>query len=595
MRNKRLLLLLPLIVVASCQPGGQTSHTSSSSSTPVSTGASSSSSSSSSTPDPDLPPVGEDELGGGQYDDEAEVDMTDVSALKTLLEGFKDLRTYTYATTYNIDGATSQVVDHYGEHYFYEENLTDPAASFGLAEEADGADKNVFRFYVDEDQEGLDRYRASLYEYVDYTGDEPEPMTDLYGVFGIAGLNNISDTTLDELTGIKLSETEYLITSSSTYTIFQFMTQMGSSIASLMTECRLTITDPYTNSFRVTIGLGDRGSIVSDFTPLMETEYDDLDQALEDGTIQGVPYYQDIVTLYEGMLNQDNYTIHPTVTNQGGTFSTFDAQLTENYFLIDYTDTYNQQGYTDFGYMFVPAGVEIQLETRQADGTYAPSEVTSVPYSACYDFDFVDGQPHFISRLGPNETDTVKFVQVDTKEELMALPEEQRHEGWLYIVTAENVAYQWTVIDAVNDTYGFTPYTDWYDDVSDFYITNSATFYTSAATIGHIARFYMEKDPKAADTYYTTDASVLSTLGYGLFGFGFVPGDSWVSDVTRGETIIHRGADQAIDGCDIRLYANNPEDPANQVQMNMAISQIGTTSVSALDETFAALTDTEAR
>ena len=29
--------------------------------------------------------------------------------------------------------------------------------------------------------------------------------------------------------------------------------------------------------------------------------------------------------------------------------------------------------------------------------------------------------------------------------------------------------------------------------------------------------------------------------------------------------------------------------------MNMAISQIGTTSVSALDETFAALTDTEAR
>ena len=72
--------------------------------------------------------VGEDELGGGQVDNETGTSNTDVSDLKVYLQELSQFRNYTYTTEYNyIDSNgvshSQTVVDYYGDHFFYEDNL----------------------------------------------------------------------------------------------------------------------------------------------------------------------------------------------------------------------------------------------------------------------------------------------------------------------------------------------------------------------------------------------------------------------------------------------------------------------------------------
>lgn len=600
MKSRNLLLLLPALLLASCDGAVSSSNTQQSIDSQDQTHESNSSDSSAgSDTDGEQEIIGEDELGGGQYDDEVNQDSNDISGLVMVLDDARQVRNYTYETTYELNGSTSKVIDYYGNHYFYEKDLTNPENSFGLAEESTASTPgNIFRFYVDDTKEGLARYTPSLYYYDALSASQdPAPLTDLFGAFGITGIHNLTDSTMDELTGVKISDAEYLITSTSTYSVFQFMTQMGSSIASIMTECRLEVLDFDALQLKITIGLGETGTITSVFTPTAEPTYGDLDTALEDGKIKGVESYADVIDFYENKLNKNNYTINYDITennrvNQGS----FTAKLTQNYYLIDFADEYNAMGYDDFGYMFLPANTQVQLETENADGTFTAGEVVSHPYSGCYEFTYKAGQVHFVNFLGPNETDTVKFVEVQNKEDLEALPADQKKEGWLYIVLSENNAYQYTIIDGTGSEpiYGFTLYTEWYDGVSDFYINDAgATFYTSAATVGHIARYYLEKDETKENTYYTTDSSLLSVLSSGLFGWGFFDGTSWYDYVQKTETVINKDAEGNIASGDIHLYVLN-NSRTDLIDADMHITAIGTTEIPALAETYRSLTALEA-
>lgn len=523
-----------------------------------------------------LPPS--ESIGGGQVDTGSDYDQTDISALRESIVRLSTTRKYRYATEYRCLGIESDVVDYYGEHYFYEDNLTDPDASFGLAEEASGDAHPVFRFYVKGEQ-----CLPSLYQYTTLSGDLA-PMEEVFGPFGVAGLHNFYQEALDELTGIAVDDDEFLITSSSTYTIFQYMTQIGSGIASIMAECRYRIVNPSTNEVEITIGLGDEGYIKSTLTPMSELPFDYIDQGLKDGSLSGIAYYPEVAEAFEVDLAADNYSFSFQIEEEG-TISpgTFVAKLCQGYFLVDYLDQYNDE-YSDFGFALFPSNVAVPLEDIGEDGEYVPLSNSSLPYSACYDFDLdSDGKVHFRSLIGPNQTDDLKFIEVPTKADLENLSPDKLGEQYLYIVKDENYAYQYRQLSGSSEEYGFVAYSQWYDTVGDFYIDNSsATFYASSSMIGSLARYYLEKEEDGV--YFTTDSSFVSQLAASLFGWGYIPGTSWRSYAEKAIVEIKE------EGIDISLEVPRPNGAGTTV-LKMMIEDIGTTEIPAVAEEYARLTE----
>lgn len=356
------------------------------------------------------------------------------------------------------------------------------------------------------------------------------------------------------------------------------MTQVGSSIADSMSEIRLDILDRNTNSIQVTISLGDSGNITSVLTPLETSEFDDLDAALETGEIKGYAYHEEVVTLFEDNLNHNNYTITPILDGQKGSFT---AYLANDYFLVDFADNYNESGYTDFGYMYLPSNAEVTLESIDENGNYVEGETVSVHYSACYEFDYVDGEVHFLNLVGPNETDDMKIFEVETYEDLAAIPEENLSEGYFYIVADENYAYVYTIIDGTTGEYGFSKYSEWFKAVGDFYISNSATFYTSSAAIGSLARYYMEKDKDG--NFYTTDSTFVYQMASTLFGWGFIDGTSWISYCEKAYAS-YQEAEGAITSARLGLSVRLPNGSGN-IEAVMDITDIGSTKIDPIEET----------
>lgn len=511
-------------------------------------------------------PEPSESIPGGHVDTGSDYDEADLSPLIDSIEKLATTRKYSYAIEYRCLGIESDVVDYYGDHYFYEDNLTDPDASFGLAEEASDGELNVFRFYVENSQ-----CVPSLYHYTTLSGDLA-PLTEVFGPFGVAGLHNFYQEALEELSGIAVGVNEFLITSSSTYQIFQYMTQIGSGISSIMTACRYRIVNPATNEVEITIELGDQGYIRSELTPLSSSPYDYIDAGLTDGSLKGIAYHQEVVQTFETDLAQDNYSFTFQIEEEETIYpGTFEGKLCQNYFLIDYSDQYNAQGYTDFGFAYFPDNVTIPLES-QSNGVYAELSSSTLAYSACYDFELDrEGNVHFLSLIGPNETDELKFVQVATKADLDNLPADQLSEGYLYIVEDENYAYQYQIVDAATEEYGFTPYSEWYDTVGDFYLDNaSATFYCSSAILTHLARYYLEKESDGV--YFTTDSSFVSLLASSLFGWGFIAGTSWQSYAEKAVVEIKE------QGVDISLEVPRPNGAGTTV-LKMMINDIGTTAI----------------
>ncbi len=572
------LLSLSVFSLISCtgiEDSSTSSNIDSTSSITSSSQVEDSSSSTSSDEEEIINSVTEDEFGGGQYDDyEGEDD--DITPLIETITALRSVTKYTYETTYSISGVTEKVIDHYGEHYFYEENLSDPSQSFGYAEEAyTTSSRNVLKFYVN-DGDDISRYEPSIYLYEGTSSGNPVAMQEVFGATGVAGLHNIYDAAMEELTAIRVTEVSYLLTSSSLYTVFQFMTQLGSSIADSMTQIKLDILDRNTNKIQVTISLGDTGDITSILTPVETSEFDDLDEALESGEIKGYAYHDEVVTLFEENLNLNNYTIHPSLDGIDGSFT---AYLANDYFLIDFADEYNQSGYLDFGYAYLPSGTEVTLETTDENGNYVESETISVHYSACYEFDYVDGEVHFLNLVGPNETDDMKIFEVENYDDLYEISEENLNEDYLYVVVEENYAYVYGIIDGSTNEYGFTSYSEWFDTVGDFYISNSSTFYTSSAAIGSLARFYMEKE--SDNEFYSTDSSFVYQMANSLFGWGFIDGTSWLSYCEKAYASFEED-EGVISSAKLGLSIRLPNGSRN-IEACMDITDIGTTRVTNIE------------
>lgn len=531
--------------------------------------------------------VGPDENGGGQVDTDGGTENNDIETLKEVLNELKSVRNYTYETTYNLSGYQEQVIDYYGEHHFYEENIAYPEYSFGMAEEAyEGGDKSIFYYYVEE-KDGEMIVNPSLYEYSNLNvGSDIKPLTELYGSFGIAGLHNIYSDAMDELSGIKLANNKYQITSSSMYQIFQYMTQMGTSISSSMTSCIVEILDAEKNIIRVTISLGETGDIVSTLTPNNNTKYAFMDEKLTSGEIKGVAYYEDVVDLFENKLNKNNYTIsqinYKTATSTD--VSTLSVKLTQNYFLIDYNEESEALGYQDWGMMLLPSGTEVTVHDFDTN----EDTVHKNNYTTCYAYKIVDGEVVFYRVVGPNETEDLKFVEVETYDDLAKLSSDQLGDEYVYIVKDENYTYVYSIIDGVTGEMGFKKYNPWYSSVGDFFIDGaSASFYTSSTIIGNVARYYFEKNVNKENTYYTTDTSVLSMLGSGLFGWGVFSDSTWINYIFNSTLTVNKDENQEIIGANLALDVATA---SGDNQVSMDFTNIGTTEIPVLKDVYDNLT-----
>ena len=535
--------------------------------------------------------VGEDELGGGQVDNETGTSNTDVSDLKVYLQELSQFRNYTYTTEYNyIDSNgvshSQTVVDYYGDHFFYEDNKTIKTESFGLAEEATGGEKNVFYFYFDQEEMTEDKLIPSLYYYTyDYasTAESVVPMTDLFGGTGVAGLHSFYDDVFDELAGIKVSDNEYQVLSSSCISIFQYMTQVGSSISNMIAGVDIKIIDFDTYETEITVDLGNNGSITSKLEIFNDgTTLDFIDSKLTDGSMKGVSHYEDVATLFENKLSQNNYTITDikNTTEIGVDQGTFSVYLTENYFLLDYTDQYNQQGYNDFGRMYLPANTEVEIY----DLSTMEHTTVSHTYGGCYEFDIIDGSIYFTSFIGPNEENNTKYIEVATYDDLASLSSDQLNEDYLYIVLDENVAYRYGMVDGATGEYGFLVYDDWFNSVGDFPI-GSSTFYTSSTIFGELGRYYFEKDIHEENHYYSEAYDVIYAMGTSLFGFGFQQTTTWLESCYSTDLRIQKANDD-ISSCDLSMSYYGPDGDSTY---SYHIEEIGTTSVQSLDEVYSSL------
>ena len=533
--------------------------------------------------------VTDDEMGGGQVDTDVDNVSNDISKLKSFLEKLMKVRTYTYETTYNYisdDGTaiTESVIDYYGNHYFYEENLDYPADSFGYAEEAyEGADKNVFYIYTETEGDEI-KVIPSLYEYSTLSNDEVSPITEVFGAFGVAGLHNFHSETLDELAGVKMSENEYRIDSSSSQVIFQFMTQVGTSISTLMTGVELTILDEEALTCQVTIDLGVNGTIVSKLTPHEETKYSFIDDQLTSGELRGVAYYQDVATLFENTLSNNNYTIKDITlkTEIGTNPGTFSAYINDKYFLIDFDDQYNQSGYADWGRMLLPANTKVDLYDLN---TMTVKETVSKEYSSVYEFSYIDGKVYFTSFIGPNEISGGKYIEVATEADLKNIPEEDLNESNIYIVTETNKAYVYGEIDGSTGEMGFKFYDDWFATPGDTLINGMATFYTSSTIFQELGRYYFEKDVHEDNHYYSRKDDVIYAIASTLFGYGFQPTTTWIDDIYQTDLIIEKDGEK-ITGADLSVSFQGPDGDSTY---SYHLTDFGTTNVSDITDVYNSL------
>lgn len=544
---------------------------------------------STSNPSLDSEYVTDDEMGGGQVDTDVDNVSNDISKLKTFLQELSTVRTYTYETTYNYisdDGLslTESVIDYYGNHYFYEENLNYPGESFGYAEEAyEGAEKNIFYIYAETEGEEI-TITPSLYEYSTLSSDNITPITELFGAFGVAGLHNFYSDAFDELAGVKLSENEYRIDSSSTQLIFQYMTQRGSSISSLMTGVELTILDEEKLTCQVTVNLGTSGSIVSKLTPQDETKYSFIDDELVSGNLRGIAYHQDVATLFENKLSQNNYTIKDiTLTTDNGTNpGTFSAYITDNYFLIDFDDQYNQSGYADWGRMLLPAGTSVDIYDLN---TMEVTSTISKTYSAIYQFSYIDGQIYFTSFVGPNEINGTKYIEVETEEDLKNLSETELNESYIYIVLETNKAYTYGEIDGATGEMGFTVYDDWFATPGDALINGSATFYTSSTIFQELGRYYFEKNTGDENHYYSRKDDVIYAIATTLFGYGFQSTTTWIDYIYQTDLFIEKNNEDIV-GANLSVSFMGPDGDSTY---SYHFTDIGTTNIDNITDAYNSL------
>lgn len=464
------------------------------------------------------------------------VAKADSKALKTVLEKASKIKKYTYEIKSNVIGYESHSIMHYTPNAWYEENDVS-SLSFGMAQTY--GKKEVFRYYLNENNEVI----PSIYEYAGLTGGM-DKLVDLYSSLSSAHINMLKDT-LDTFEAMYVSTNKFLITDSDTASVFQYMTTYGTSITSHINGTYVEILDEENVMFKVTTDLGEAGNIECIFVDKTKdgTKIDFVNELIEKNQLKGVDYHQDIYDLFSNKLASNNYVLEGTKLVDDSTTHRYNIHCTNDYFYLEYTEPYKNQGYKGFGYVMIEKGNEITLSN---------GDKIKLNYDACYSFkEDSKGGYYFDKLIGPIQTDGLSFVEIDNLNELTS-PKTNTY----YIVLEDGVKRVYEYKEVSEGKYGLTYVMDWFNSVADFPINDvSASFYFTSNGLTNLAPMFYEQDLKDSSLYHCKDKDVMGLIANGLFGWGFMSTTTWMSYVTESRVKINK-VDEEIISANIALGIN---------------------------------------
>ena len=466
-------------------------------------------------------------LEGNQEDDKVEKQDSDV--LKTFLTKCAKVKKYTYEVTSTVVGNETHFINHFEENAWYEEN-DNKALSFGYALEKDT--NYLFKYYLSEDETTA---IPSIYEYEGLNNDI-FPITELYGPFSIAHIN-ILQYSMDEFSAINKGLNRFLLTDTSTSSVFQYMTTFGTSITNYIVATYIDIIDNKELIFKATCDLGEYGLIEAIFTPEEETKISFVDSLVKEGSLKGVSYHNDVYDFLNNKMNTNNFVLKGIKQRNSDGIETpypYEIHCTNDYFYLDYNPEFiatlseeNKKLCVSYGYMLVPKGTTITYLENNEEKTQ------TLDYTSCYRFKKNEnGNFYFDLFKGPLETDGLTYKEVDT------LPN-NGEKNVLYIVeeNGKKVAYEYREIK--DGEYGFALYSNWFNSVGDFYINDSiATFYLSGTALTSIGCHYFEKSRTNENEYYSTNTTIIGALAHSLFGWGFQPTTTWMDYIQDARIVI---------------------------------------------------------
>lgn len=469
--------------------------------------------------------------GNADNDKVKEKDETD---LKEFLLKVADVEYFTYEVTSKVINNEAHFIQHFTPNAWYEENDI-KEASFGMAQEKDSL--NIFKYYLSDNNKEV---IPSVYEYTGQ-GNGIEKLTNLYGTWTICNVSMLKDN-MDEFSAKSLGLNKYALTDSNTASIFQFMTTYGQSIINYIVACYIEIINYDELQFKSTIDLGEYGSIESVFTPKNKTLVNFVNDLVNDGTLKGVDYHQDIYDFLNTKMTSNNYVLHGIKQRFNGVESSnipYTIHCTNDYFYLEYEDS----NYTNWGYILVPAYTPI---TFTKDGETINQ---TLEYSSCYKFKQTTNGSFVISDfIGPISTGQ-KYIEVNT------LPETGDN-NTLYIVdeNGSKISYYY-------DNNEWKVYSKWYSSVGEFYINElGSTFYLSGGALSSIGSLFFEQSLNNSDEYFTSNGDILGALASGMFGWGFQQTATWMEYVERAFIKCNKDNQNSITSYDIGLdvkYFNN--------------------------------------
>ena len=447
-------------------------------------------------------------LEGNEANDD--FDVQNNTDIETLLESAATKTEYSYEVTVDVGSTQEQFTQYFTPNAWYSEY--GDSRDFGYAQTLE--EQYLFKYYINDDATEV---YPSVYEYSGYY--ENSILTGLYSVITIANINMLNST-LDSLKdeGYQyLGGNKFTVTDGETLSVFQYMTTYGISIADYIVAFYIQIIDLESTIFEATIDLGSYGTIVGKFTPLESTKIDFVNDAVINDGLKGVET-QEIVADGSKKLNLNNFTMSGVTLVESNGYKhnpTSTIYCTNDYFVCDYFD----ENYDDFGFAFIKANTVIPLYSETETGISDTYSEMSVSYDSCYEFKFdSNGNPKFVNFIGPLETDTTKYLYVDS------LPA-AGDTSIIYITKDSNGDMKAYVYEEDNGEGSWKEYSDWYECVGEFYVFNSgATYYPACNAFTALAPSLFEKADPSDDSetnFITTNSDITSALASGIFGFGF--------------------------------------------------------------------------
>lgn len=481
-------------------------------------------------------------LEGNQ--DQDQVEKQDSEVLKTFLTKCSKVKNFTYEVTSTVSGSETHFINHFTENAWYEEN-DNQNLSFGYALEKDT--NYLFKYYLSEDETTA---IPSIYEYTGLNNDI-SPVTELYGPFSIAHIN-ILQYSMDEFSAINQGFNRFLLTDTSTSSVFQYMTTFGTSITNYIVATYIDIIDSEDLIFKATCDLGEYGIIEAIFKPTENSKIKFVNDLVKSGELKGISYHEDMFEFLNNKIKSNNYVLHGVKQRTSDGVESpyaYNIHCTNDYFYLEYNSDFvaslseeNKKLCISYGYMLVPKGKEITYLDNGEEKTQ------TLDYTSCYRFKKDEnGNFYFDLFKGPLETDGLTYKEVDS------LPS-SGEENVLYIIEENGIKVAYEYREITDGEYGFALYSNWFNSVGDFYINDSiATFYLSGTALSSIGCHYFEKSRTKDNEYYSTNTTIIGAIAHSLFGWGFQPTTTWMDYIQSSRIVINEDDNGNIESYDIVL------------------------------------------